>query len=105
VSTSDIATQAQYNAAMKSAFLPQVRVAPELRAELEAALRPGETLSEFVEASVRDALAYRQVQAEFHTRGEAAWQAYRKSGVSHSADEMVAELRAMTAKKRRQLAR
>lgn len=89
---------------MKSAVLPQVRVEPELRAELEAALRPGETLSEFVEASVRGALEYRRVQDEFHARGDAAWRAYQRTGISHSADEVMAELRTMTAARRRQLA-
>ena len=47
---------------MKSSVIPQVRVEPELRAELEALLQEGETLSEFVEASVRSAVAFRRVQ-------------------------------------------
>jgi hypothetical protein len=88
---------------MKSAVLPQVRIEPELRAELEAALRPGETLSGFVETSVRDALEYRRVQAEFHARGDAAWRAYQRTGVSHAASDVVADLRTMTAARRRQL--
>lgn len=37
---------------MKSAGIPQVRVEPELRAELESLLKQGETLSEFVETRV-----------------------------------------------------
>lgn len=57
---------------MKSAVIPQVRVEPELRAELEAVLRPGETLSQFVEASVRSAVEIRRVQTRFHERGQAA---------------------------------
>lgn len=89
---------------MRSAVLPQVRVEPELRAELEAALRPGETLSGFVEASVRVALEYRGVQDEFHARGDAAWRVYQRAGVSHAAEELMAELRTMTAVRRRQLA-
>ena len=51
---------------MKSAVIPQVRVEPELRAELEAVLHQGETLSEFVEASVRKAVEFRRVQTRFH---------------------------------------
>jgi plasmid stabilization system protein ParE len=35
---------------MKSAVIPQIRVEPELRAELESVLRPGETLTDFVRA-------------------------------------------------------
>ncbi len=83
----------QHNARMKTAILPQVRVEPELRAQLESVLREGETLSGFVERTVRSAVEYRRVQAEFHARGEAAWQDYRRSGVSHPADEVIAELR------------
>jgi len=40
---------------MKSAVIPQIRVEPELRAELEAVLKQGETLTDFVEATVRNA--------------------------------------------------
>lgn len=47
---------------MKSAVIPQVRVEPELRAELEAVLQEGETLSEFVETAVRNAVEFRRVQ-------------------------------------------
>ena len=38
---------------MKTATIPSVRVEPDFRAEVEAVLADGETLSEFVEASVR----------------------------------------------------
>jgi hypothetical protein len=34
--------------AMKTAVIPQVRVEPKLRADLDAVLLPGETLTEFV---------------------------------------------------------
>ncbi len=47
---------------MKTAVIPQIRVEPEVRAELEAVLQQGETLTEFVEASVRKAIAFRRVQ-------------------------------------------
>lgn len=39
-----------YAGAMKTAVIPQVRVEPELRADLDSVLLPGETLTEFVEA-------------------------------------------------------
>ena len=58
---------------MKSAVIPQVRVEPELRQELEAVLREGETLSAFVEDSVRKAVEFRRVQSRFEQRGEQAW--------------------------------
>jgi len=44
---------------MRSAVIPLIRVEAELRTELESVLQPGETLTGFVESSVRDALAYR----------------------------------------------
>lgn len=39
---------------MKSASMPSLRVAPELRQAAEAILREGEKLSSFMEQSVRD---------------------------------------------------
>ena len=51
-----------------------VRVEPALRAELEAGLQQGETLSGFVEASVRKAVEFRRVPTRFHERGHAAWE-------------------------------
>ena len=53
---------------MKTAVIPQIRVEPELRADLESVLQRGETLTEFVEASVRNAIAFRRMQTEFHAR-------------------------------------
>jgi hypothetical protein len=38
---------------VKAAIIPSVRVEPELRAEVESLLGDGETISEFVEASIR----------------------------------------------------
>ena len=88
---------------MKSAVIPQVRVEPELRAETEAVLQEGETLSEFVEASVRSAVAFRRVQSSFHERGQAAWERYQTTGESLSADEVLARLQAKLDAKRKAL--
>jgi len=93
----------QYDADMKTAVLPQVRVAPELRADAESVLREGESLSEFVEATVRGAVEYRRAQAEFHARGDAAWRQYQQTGVSRPAGEVIGELRGMLDAKRKQL--
>ena len=54
---------------MKTATIPSVRVEPELRAEVESLLSEGETVSEFVEASVRATVLRRRNQAEFIARG------------------------------------
>jgi len=88
---------------MKTAIIPQVRVAPELRADLESVLHAGETLSEFVEATVRSAVEYRRAQREFHARGEAAWRQYQQTGASVPAGQVAQELRDMLEARRRQL--
>jgi len=88
---------------MKTSVIPQVRVEPELRAELEAVLKQGETLSEFVEASVRSAIEFRRAQNQFHERGEAAWQDYQRTGLSSSAGDVVDKLQAKLDAKRKQL--
>jgi len=88
---------------MKSAVIPQVRVEPELRAELEAVLQEGETLSEFVEASVRNAVAFRRVQTRFHERGQAAWEHYQAAGESVSTEEVLGKLQAKLDARRKQL--
>ena len=71
---------------MKSATLPAVRIAPELKHELQAVLGDTETLSAFVEKAVRDAVNFRRTQMEFLARGEQAWQQYQQHGQSRPAD-------------------
>lgn len=79
---------------MRSATLPPIRVEPELRADVEAVLKSGETLSQFIEEAVASAAAWRRAQAEFVARGEAAIARWKQDGGGRSADEMVAELQA-----------
>jgi hypothetical protein len=71
---------------MKSATIPSVRVEPELRAEVESLLSEGETLSEFVEASVRAAVLRRRNQAEFMARGLRSLETARRTGEYVEAD-------------------
>jgi hypothetical protein len=71
---------------MKTAAIPSVRVEPSFRAELEAVLADGETLSEFVEASVRASVARRRVQAEFVARGLRSRDGARRTGDYVDAD-------------------
>ena len=92
-----------YDAAMKDAFIPQVRVEAELRAGLDAVLRPGETLTEFVEAAVRNAVEYRRVQTDFASRCDASLAEYERTGKSIPAAQVVAKLEARLAKRRKQL--
>ena len=95
----------QYFAPMKSAVIPQIRVEPELRAELECILRPGETLTDFVEAAVRDAIAFRRVQTVFHARAQAASEAYHRTGVSVPVETVLERLQSKLDAKRKKLGR
>ena len=88
---------------MKSAVLPQVRVEPQLRADLEAVLREGETLSDFLESTVRQAVDYRRMQAEFDARADAAWAQFQQTGVGVPAETLVGELRGRLEVRRREL--
>jgi hypothetical protein len=90
---------------MKSAVIPQVRVEPQLREELEAVLREGETLSGFVEDSVRKAVEFRRVQSRFEQRAEQAWRRYTASGQATPAEAVVAKLQAKLDLRRKRLAK
>ncbi len=83
---------------MKTATMPALRVQPELRQAAENSLRPGETLSGFVEDSLRRNVEFRRTQQEFIKRGLASRDAAKKSGVYFSSDEVLAELDDMLAK-------
>lgn len=87
----------------KSAALPQVRVEPRLRVQVEEALHPGESLSEFVEAAVVHAIGRRQRAREANARADAALDQYRRTGESYSADEVLARLRELTEARRQAL--
>jgi len=65
---------------MKSARIPPVRVEPELRAEVEAMLAEGETLSDFVESSIREKVRRRRVHEEFVARGLRSLDGARATG-------------------------
>jgi Arc/MetJ-type ribon-helix-helix transcriptional regulator len=78
-----------YNAAMKTSTIPAVRVEPELRAEVESLLNEGETVSEFVEASVRASVHRRRAQAEFVARGLRSRQEAHRTGNYIAAEVVV----------------
>ena len=77
---------------MKTATIPSVRVEPELRAEVESLLSEGETVSEFVEASVRATVLRRRHQAEFIARGLRSLDDARRMGDYVDADVVVQKL-------------
>ena len=79
----------RYNRSMKTATIPSVRVEPELRAEVESLLGEGETVSEFVEASVRATVLRRRNQAEFIARGLRSLEVARRTQDYVDADAVV----------------
>ena len=77
---------------MKTATIPSVRVEPELRAEVESLLDEGETVSEFVEASVRAAVLRRRHRSDFIARGLRSLDGARRTGDYVDADVVVQTL-------------
>jgi len=101
-------SQLRYTFDMKTATIPSVRVEPDFRAEVEAVLADGETLSEFVEASVRASVERRRAQAEFIARGLRSRDEARRTGeyvdagvVLEGLQRKLATARARVAKKRK----
>ena len=90
---------------MKTATIPSVRVEPEFRAEVEAVLAKGETLSEFVEASVRASVELRRVQSEFIARGLHSRDEARRTGEYVDADVVLANLQHRLDTARKQIAK
>lgn len=88
---------------MKTSSLPSVRVEPQFRSAVESVLQEGETLSEFVEDSVRQALERRSHQAEFVRRGLASLEGARRGERLVEADAVLDKLqrRLDSARKRR----
>ena len=79
---------------MRSATFPPIRVEPKVRAEVEAVLHEGETLTQFIEEAVVAAAAWRRVQSEFVTRGEAAIARWKQEGGGYRVDEVMVDLQA-----------
>ena len=90
---------------MKSATFPSLRVDPRLRSAAEQVLEEGETLSSFVEQSIRDGVQRRQAQREFLERGLRARDAARETQDYIPATKVVARLEGMLAKAKRSAAK
>lgn len=78
---------------MKSSTLPPLRVSPELRAEAEAVLAPGESLSAFVHDAVMRTIEFRRSQQQFIARGLASAEDARRTGRFVSRDAAAKTLR------------
>lgn len=85
---------------MKTATLPSLRVDPELRAAAESVLEEGESLSAFVESSVKAQIHFRKTQAEFIARGLASLAESERTGIYFTSEEVLSELKGMLDAKR-----
>lgn len=77
---------------MKSSTFPSVRVEPELRQAAEKVLRDGESLSRFVEQSIRHQVRQRELQQQFIERGLSAGAEAKATGEYYAAEEVLAGL-------------
>jgi len=80
---------------MKSASLPSLRVEPQLRKAAEGVLREGETLSSFIEESLRANIERRLSQQEFIARGLASRDRARQTGDYVDAEAVLVRLELM----------
>lgn len=80
---------------MKTATIPSLRVDPELRHAAESVLQDGETLSGFVEQSLRANIERRRSRQEFVARGLASREQARFTGEYYPAEDVQRELTAM----------
>lgn len=80
---------------MKSSTLPSLRVKPELRQAAENILREDETLSSFMEESLRAGIQHRQAQQEFIARGLASRDEAKLTGEYYTAKDVFDELNSL----------
>jgi len=86
---------------MKTATIPSLRVDPKLRDAAEEVLQKGETLSSFVEQSIREGIERRQARREFVSRGLRAREEARRSGEYVSAQTVIRRLEKTLTRARR----
>jgi predicted transcriptional regulator len=85
---------------MKSATFPSLRVHPDLRKAAEDVLEDDESLSSFVEQSVRANIERRKTQEEFIARGLASRDKAKRSGIYVASGDVVKSLATRLAKAR-----
>jgi hypothetical protein len=89
---------------MRTATLPAVRVSPDTRALIESVLKEGESLSTFIEETVRKHAAWRKEDEAFHARAALASKRLAEGGKFFTAEESIARLRAQVQRARDKLA-
>jgi hypothetical protein len=73
-------------------------VEPSLREAAESVLLEGETLSSFIETSVRETIERRRTRSEFMARGLVSREQSKRTGTYYSADKVHEELKQMLGK-------
>lgn len=89
---------------MKTATFPSLRVDPALRQAAEDALQDGESLSSFVEQSVRANIERRKVQDEFIARGLASRDKTQRTNTYVSSSDVIKGLASRLAKAKKKTA-
>ena len=80
---------------MKTATFPSLRVDPELRDAAEKVLQEGESLSSFLEQSIRESIERRRAQREFIARGLRSRDEARRSGKYVKSEVVIGRLEKM----------
>ena len=83
---------------MKTATIPALRVEPALREAAQSVLVADETLSSFVEESLRANIERRKYQQDFIARGLASRDEAKRTGEYYSAESVLGELADMLKK-------
>jgi len=90
---------------MKTATLPSLRVDLELRAAVENVLQQGESLSSFMEQSLRANIERRQFQQAFLARGFASREDAKTTGEYFAAEDVLRDLDILLAEAEQKTAR
>jgi predicted transcriptional regulator len=80
---------------MKTATFPSLRVDPDLRDAAEGVLEEGESLSSFLEQSIRESIERRQAQREFIARGLRSRDEARRTGKYVRSEVVIGRLERM----------
>ena len=88
---------------MKTSMLPPVRVDQEFRAAAEGVLHEGESLTGFIEASVRRAVEHRRIQNAFEASARESLARYKLTGKSKSVDEVFDNIAAKVVARRKKV--
>lgn len=82
-----------FPAMSRTATLPPIRVAPETKADLEAVLREGESLTQFIESAVRKEAQFRVEQNAAIVRAKKALRSADKGVGVMAADDFLSGMR------------